>query len=126
MNGYLIDVVCELVCIAEDCVDGKHFDELDEAGDKIIKALEELQQYKKLKKHGLLFKIPCPVGTEIYLVFEAQGVVRDTIRRWQINKKGLMFGTHGSAYTIDDIGKTVFLSREKAEQALREMRGCAE
>ena len=44
----LKDAVCILVCIAEDAVCRKGFEELDNAGAEIIGCLEEIQQYRAI------------------------------------------------------------------------------
>jgi len=85
--------------------------------------VDKLAYYEDAEEQGLLIKVPHPVGTEVYFAFKLQGIKKDYIRRWQYNKKGLMFYSHGSAYTTDSIGKIVFLTEEEAEQALAEMKG---
>ena len=84
--------------------------------------LRELKEYKDLEEDGRLLRLQYPINTPLYFPFKNQGVVKDRIRRWQINNKGLMFYSKGSAYTVDAIGKTVFLTREEAEEKLKEMR----
>lgn len=44
----LKDAVCRLVCIAEDAICRKGFEELDNAGTEIIGCLEEIQQYRAI------------------------------------------------------------------------------
>lgn len=98
------------------------FREQKEAFKIAIKGLEELKKYKDLEEQGLLLRLPFPVGTELYFPFKLQGVKKDRIRRWQLNKKGLFFCAYaGNAYRLEVIGKTVFLTKEEAEAALAEM-----
>lgn len=89
----------------------------------IQEALNKLAEYEQAEEDGLLIRVPHPVGTEVYFAFKLQGVKKDCIRRWQCNNKGLMFYSHGSAYSVDAIGKTVFLTKAEAEQALAKMKG---
>ena len=84
--------------------------------------LIELKEYKDWEEQGLLLRLPYQVGTPLYFPFKNQGVVQDRIRRWQINNKGLMFYSKGSAYIVDAIGKSVFLTREEAEEKLKELK----
>lgn len=88
--------------------------------------VEELKQrlfeYEEAEEQGLLIRLPFPVGTELYFPFKLQGVKKARIRRWQLNKKGLFFCAYaGNAYRLEAIGKTVFLTKEEAEAALKEM-----
>ena len=91
------------------------------AVESIHMILKELKEYKDLEEQGLLLRLPYQVGTPLYFPFKNQGVVQDRIRRWQINNKGLMFCSKGSAYTVDAIGKSVFLTKEEAESKLKEV-----
>lgn len=87
------------------------------------KILTKLADYEDAEEDGLLIRVPHSIGTEVYFAFKLQGVKKDNIRRWQYNNKGLMFYSHGSAYSVDAIGKTVFLTKSEAEQALAKMKG---
>ena len=84
-------------------------------------AIQKLAYYEDLEESGLLLKIPYPVGTPLFIPCRKQGVKRDHIRRWQTNNKGLMFCSNGSFYVVDAIGKSVFLTREEAEEKLKGM-----
>ena len=64
-------------------------------------------------------KLPYPIGTPIYFAYSKQGVIKDEIRRWQTNNKGLMFCAKGSVFLPDAIGKSIFLTRKEAEQSLK-------
>ena len=100
--------------------------ERKEDGKAITKTLEfqylidKLANYEDKEENGLLIEVPYPVGTLIYLPFKLQGVKQDRIIRWQVNNKGLMFYSHGTAYLPDAIGKTVFLTKEEAEEKVKE------
>ena len=69
---------------------------------------EEVAEYQKLEEQGLLLRLPCKLGTKVYRIFE------DEIDEWEMSK--------GIAYRVsEDFGKTVFLTREEAEQALKQI-----
>ena len=89
------------------------------AFDKIVR---KLAYYEDLEESGLLLKLPYPVGTLLFIPCREQGVKRDHIRRWQTNNKGLMFCSNGSFYLADAIGKSVFLTRDEAEEKLKEIK----
>ena len=109
----------------------------DSYGGKVINKLAE---YEDLEEQGLLLKLPCKVGTEVYEIEQ----------QFWIDRKGckdcVYFGNDGlgdycdycedepAACTkivpreftmrmLEDFGKTVFLTREEAEQALEKMKG---
>lgn len=99
---------------------------IDEA---IARANEVLKSYKDAEEQGLLLKLPCKVGDTVY------SVTRDFISEYTICsiemykegfffnwkcEKGIYINLRG--FTNFDIGKTVFLTKEEAEQALKQMR----
>ena len=90
---------------------------------KIMRHLaEKLFEYEDAEEQGLLLRLPYPVGTQLYFAYSKQGIIKDRIRRWQLNNKGLMFCSNGSAYRVDAIGKSVFLTYEEAELRFRELK----
>ena len=77
----------------------------------------EIEQLKSELKQAV--KLPYLAGTPLYFAFSKQGIVKDKIRRWQINEHGILFCSKGSAYPVEFIGKYAFLTREEAEQSLQ-------
>ena len=67
--------------------------------------------------------LPYPVGIRLFLPYKVQGVVQDRLRRYQINKDGILFCTHGQTYPLDAIGVSVFLSEEEAKAELERRYG---
>lgn len=72
--------------------------------------LEQVQEWAKADKAGLLVKLPCALGEKVYILSgnpfdknEKESVVEDTFN--------LLF--------LTSYGKTVFLIREEAENALK-------
>lgn len=91
-------------------------------GESGYEEAEKLAAYEEAEEQGLLIRLQYPLGTELYFPFKCQGVIKDRIRRWQLNKKGLFFCSYaGNAYRPEAIGKTVFLTKEEAEAALERM-----
>ena len=71
--------------------------------------LESLGKYEDLEEQGLLLRLPCKVGTTVYLIKSDGKIVPTTA--------DIMFlGT-----LWEDYGKEWFLTREEAEQKLKEM-----
>lgn len=82
-----------------------------EEHEQLAKWLEELKSYKDLEEQGLLVRLPCKVGTEVYYIL---GIPNKT--PCAIDKCVFKLSD------INKIGKTVFLTREEAEKKLEEMK----
>lgn len=72
--------------------------------------LEKLVEYETAENEGRMIVLPCKVGDVVY-------VLRQSWNGWNIDKKKFTYGMIGK------IGKIVFLSKEEAEKALKEMEG---
>lgn len=88
---------------------------------------EKFAEWKNKEERGLLVKLPCKVGDIVYKIYESS----DKITEWLVDKidvkmqffNGISIRFWIDCYTIfflEDIGKTVFLTREQAEQALKQ------
>ena len=80
--------------------------------------LKELKEYRDAEEQGLLIKLPCKVGTDVYVLthyflFGELGDKPERHYRIETDK----FTLNMSGY----FGKTVFLTKEEAEKALEEM-----
>lgn len=97
---------------------------------------EKLAEYEDLEEQGKLLKLPCAVGDTVYYAdneyyFTILPVKVDEISIMEssaILYKCLLFDGNGDVETQfdfdkDDFGKTVFLTRPEAEQALKDMKG---
>ena len=97
---------------------------------KLFAELEPYKEYKDLEEQGLLLRLPCKVGNTIYtigfnnnrpLVYES--VVLSTL----ITEKEIYFNVKVDEFEINSqlkqsmFGKTVFFTKEEAEQKLKEM-----
>ena len=92
---------------------------------------EKLQHYEDLEEQGRLIELPCAVGDTVYL-FSYDIIHSFIINGFEINKyevefKGSYCGEEKSLeywsihFPVSKIGKTVFLTREEAEAALKEV-----
>lgn len=93
--------------------------------------LEKLKYYEDLEEQGKLLKLPCKVGDKVFIPIDFQrkihqGFVTD-IEYSKIRK-----AFFAKIHTVDDVtcyekledfGRTIFLTHEKADKALREMKG---
>jgi hypothetical protein len=66
---------------------------------------ELLNEYKNLEEQGLLVRLPCKVGDEVYIICKGKFI---NTGKFQISD-------------YDNFDKTVFLTREEAENKLNEM-----
>jgi len=98
---------------------------------------EKLKEYEDLEEQGLLLKLPCKVGDILWTNHRMQGWYfrsKDAPYRVQVAFIGLndseemggglfnvCYENHGymMQFNFSDIGKTVFLIREEAEEALK-------
>ncbi len=121
LSGNAIDIVNDL-----------HRDRLDYNSEylPIINALNKLAEYEDAEENGTFVKLPCKVGDTVYEICgqrkagEWVAVVKERIVETieVLNSVlGLRFG-RTLWVSASEIGKTVFLTREEAEEALEEYR----
>lgn len=109
--------------------------------DDIRNALQKLADYEDAEEQGLLLRLPCKVGDAVYLTEHNRLVFRDRpliciVDEFSIsgisgtdccailNANEPFYALHRfKAVNIKDFGKTVFLTKEAAEQKLAEMKG---
>ena len=75
------------------------------------KCCNKLAVYEDLEEQGLLVRLPCKVGTEVYYILGIPNKTPCVIDKCVFELSD-----------IDKIGKTVFLTREEAEKKLEEMK----
>ena len=77
---------------------------------------ERIRELLKADKDGLVLILPCKLGTKVYRI-------RYKIVDYPDKPEPEITTTWFTPEYREDIGKTVFLSREEAEKALQEMEG---
>lgn len=87
--------------------------------------VEKLAEYETAEEEGRLVVLPCKVGDTVYLPNKyMKRIVSFNIVEFYIFKDGYaILDNFENEYEIEDFGKTVFLTREEAEKALKEMDG---
>lgn len=92
---------------------------------KISKLQAENQQYKDKLADGRMIEMPCKIGDTVYVLIQRNvttEIVKGTVENIQhYNTWWVEFSNLWVDKTFDDFGKTAFLTREEAEQALKEM-----
>lgn len=83
---------------------------------------KELAAYRAAEQDGTLVRVPCKVGDMVYVLIPADCGFCDKEQCENIFpcRKSYLVKTEFSADLADDVGKTVFLTREDAEAALKE------
>lgn len=106
---------------------------------KPLNALDEYKEYKRLEEQGLLLRLPCKVGSTVYVIngrytkctrekqefdeYSCQGcewLDCDSHKEYYIHTNKSVSLEWIVRYS-KNIGKTVFLTKEEAEQALKQM-----
>ena len=78
---------------------------------QIAKWLEEFKSYKQAEEQGLLVRLPCKVGTEVYYILGIPNKTPCTIDKCVFKLSD-----------VHKIGESLFLTREEAEKKLEEMK----
>lgn len=106
-------------------------------GDTTMKVIKDLKYYEDLEEQGLLLKLPCKVGDYIWdndfgepCSYEVTGFSFGNLNEDYCEDEVTVFnqvvvyytnynGSITGKFTVSKIGKTVFLTREEAEKAMR-------
>jgi hypothetical protein len=95
-------------------------------------AMEELAAYEDAEEQGLLLRLPCKeayskIGYEMYIICDRDIKKSEHLGLFVYpNGKMIIMGDKNMNYAdieVDEIGKTVFFTREEAESKLSEMEG---
>lgn len=108
---------------------------------QVAEWLEQLKHYKDAEEQGLLYRMPCKAKQIVYILDPnlCQRIHRPfkcEVDEFVIDGKSCFAVLNGcehyyamrrfKAVNIDNFGKTVFLTREAAEQAFEAMKGGGE
>ena len=97
---------------------------------------ERLKEYEDLEEQGLLLRLPCKVGDTVYRINKGakepiikMRILQVHIKQLYKNRTIIRIDTINDedmgegCYLTDDFGKNVFLTKEEAEQKLKEIGG---
>ena len=87
-----------------------------EIGDNRMRATKKLGELEDAAEEGRLVVLPCKIGDLVYKIIYQRDNFDDRPYR-------IVTEVRFRLDMIDDIGKTIFLTREEAEKALKEMEG---
>lgn len=84
---------------------------------------EKFVEWKEEEEQGKLLKLPCAVGDTVYVVMPYTGRVKEEVITGVSIKSNVIFMMCDDEYGYSEnvFGKTVFLTKSAAEQALKEM-----
>lgn len=100
---------------------------LDDKCSLMLDACKKLAEYEQLEEQGLLVRLPCKVGDDLYCI------VNGEVKKLKVHS----FGVSDFEITdiefkyvdgfkivrfVGEVGKTVFLTLEEAEKKLKEMK----
>ena len=91
---------------------GKEIPTLIDNAEYWLQVYFKLKDYEDLEEQGILVKLPCKVGTDIYYILGIPNETPCTIDSCVFELSD-----------IQKIGKSLFLTREEAEAKLKELRG---
>ena len=84
-----------------------------------------IAEYEDAEEQGLLLRLPCPIGTTVYNTTwwddVEEKVKVDGKTFFRMTHKHKISKSKFSYMDIKDFGKTVFLTKEEADQALKQM-----
>lgn len=99
---------------------GIHADQADGGADFdvacriAVKKLWKIKEYESLEEQNRLLKLPCAVGDMVYVLrLDNTAYMMNNEKVWEIVEDKF------EIFHFDSIGKTVFLTREEAEAALK-------
>lgn len=120
--------VCYTKCAATNCPDKCSMCSIPE------EAAAKLKEYEDAEEQGLLLRLPCKIGQEVYVIAQEFNIKNNTsmhkiftrhivqIRGNKLNP--IYFVTEGGdSFVPSDIGKRIFLTIEEAEAALEKLKG---
>jgi hypothetical protein len=85
-------------------------------------AIKKLSDFEDLEEQNRLLKLPCAVGDTVYEIFpnDEDGKIAEK-EIVGFSSEAMMF--YGNLFwtRFDKIGKTIFLTKEEAEAALKEL-----
>lgn len=91
-------------------------------------ALDKLGEYEDAEEHGLLVRLPCKVGDTVYVVENGDITEEDIVHEMNYGRtssgdlKMLFLCEMGVAFYGEEVGKTIFLTREEVDAALADER----
>lgn len=102
---------------------GKYEDTIpaEMTNDDIRAVLKKLADYEDLEEHGLLVRLPCPIGTTVWDIC-GMDIRENVVSGLEYDKGGKWFLWANEDECLGELNVLVFLNREEAEKKLEEMK----
>ena len=88
---------------------------------------KKCDEYARAEEQGLLLRLPCKIGDTLYAIRElfdgkeTKVIEEIVVRRFDLRAlQRFVIASNGHRLNFSNFGKTVFLTREAAEQALND------
>lgn len=92
-------------------------------GNDIRNVLRALANYEDAEEQGLLLKLPCKIGDTVYYIEDGE-ICELVVYSYDIRPlQRLALSRYGTRLNFKQFGKTAFLTREEAEEALKKAGG---
>lgn len=118
-ENILLSIADRLLAYEDTDLEPEQIDELNKMllNDQIRhgRALDKLLEYQKLEKQGLLIKLPCKIGQDLYIVSNRVDG-KGHVRRLTLTHNNL-------GNVLKRLDDDIFKTREEAEKALEESNG---
>ena len=84
---------------------------------------KKCDEYARAEEQGLLLRLPCKVGNRLYRIDFLGFIISDIVHSIHIlqNTAYLEMNYWDKDISLSEVGKTVFITQEEAEQKLKEM-----
>lgn len=97
-------------------------DQIEELMDEMQPYIDKLKDYEDAEEQGLLLKLLCKVGDTVYYKTNNDDIYPIKINEINISNSDITYKGYFMKCTyefdITDFGKTVFLTKEQAQEAL--------
>lgn len=134
LTSYKNDCKREMICRYEDCDTCEEYcPHLNEDNCPCLQeVLEKLAEYEDLEEQGKLLKLHCSVGDMVYVISDDcdygfgechTKMLCENCEYRNLHIEGEIFSLSQIALRMNDFGKTVFLTRQEAEDKLAETEG---
>ena len=98
---------------------------------RLEEAIKKLKAYEDAEEQGLLLRLPCNAGDKIWAIttYSLDALAHEVAMKHPQEKKiqsitvtrdDVLYHVKNRTYSVCNFGKTVFLTKEDAEQALTE------
>lgn len=108
---------------------GYQYHSCDFMEDGIFEWANKLREYEDAEEQGLLLRLPVAIGSTLYqkrkdnmIEFKTIGIIHDILSKEWLYEVAVQSGVDWikTVCSMESVGKTVFLTKEEAERALKE------